>query len=186
MKRISALLVTLALALTACAPLGGDDNPPSSRIEDSACGFNFEPAAVDPLPTSYHGITPTHAVRAQAYVCVERQWLPIGGLASVHIDAITLDPRVTGGVVKGGAGAPWPYTNIAARLLFNFPIVVAPGIQVVVSAGFDSILDANEMLTCWLVTSDGLTIPGSQFYTVQTQRGRITSVDCGAPLGETA
>lgn len=184
MTRRTIAALTVAALLTGCAT--PSDGAPPVTIEDTACGYRFEPISLIPLPREVRGIVPTHAVRAQAYACSEGLWQEIGGLAAARIDAISMDPRVTSGVVEAGGGGPWPYENASARLGFEFPIFIKPGIEVTVMAGFDSFLDANEMLSCWLVTPDGRTVPGSQFYTVQTRRGSLTSVDCGGHLGTTA
>lgn len=181
------VLLACGLLSSACTP---EQPPTSARIQDSPCGYNFEYERLEPLPREYHGIVPTHAVRAQVYACVGNDvahtWEPIGGIAAVKIEAVTIDPRVQGEVVKAGAGAPWPYENIAARLGFNFPIAIEPGIEVGISAHFTVIIDAGEMVSCWLVEPDGHTVIGSRFYTVQTQRNTHTSVDCGGFVGETA
>lgn len=187
-RTLAAVAAVLALALAGCSPVG-DQPGASSNIKDSPCGFNFEYELLSPIPATLPGgIIPTHAVRAQAYACDERIWRPIGGLASVLIEGITLDPRVTGGVVKVGAAAPWPYNNASARLPFEFPIAIPPGIEVVITAGFDTIaLDVGELLSCWLVEPDGHTVIGSRYNTVSTGAlGRPTSVDCGATIGQTA
>lgn len=190
-KRVIAVLAAVALLAlgAACSPVG-DTPGASSRIEDSPCRFNFEPEPfyeIRPVKMPA-GLVPTHAVRAQAYACVDGLWSPIGGLASVYIDGISLDPRATGGVVKGPIAAPWPYSNASARLPFEFPIALPVGLQVVITAGFDTIaLDVGELLSCWLVTPDGAMLPSSRFNTVSTGAiGRPTSVDCGATIGETA
>lgn len=175
MKKLVLTLSILLITLTGCSqPFSSDDRAPI----DSFCGNRFEPVDLEPLPKEYFGITPTHAVRAEAYACVNDLWAPIGGLASVYINGTTPGQQVASGVVKTGKNTPWPYNNIAARLGFQFPIFIEPGIEVAVSAAFTSLLDKGEMLSCWMVYPDGREIPGTRAITVQTTGDHVTNADC--------
>lgn len=158
----------------------------SHNLLDTPCGFNFEYELLEPLPVEYHGIHPTHAVRAQVYVCDEKTWRPIGGLAAVSINATTADPRAVSGIVKTGADAPWPYENSSVRLGMNFPIAIVPGLEIVVRATVTTIIDANEMVACWLVEPEGHTVIGSRQHTIQFGRGQVTTVECSGLIGQTA
>lgn len=138
---------------------------------------------VQELPADVEGVAVTHAVRAQIYACVENEWHPIGGLAYVYIDGQTMQPNATGGVSVAGAPGPWPYIKEAAYLPFQLPLYIQPGLPVTMTASFDSLLDAGEMVACWFVNQHGAELPGTRGEGVQTIiGGSIATANCLAAI----
>lgn len=174
---VAAALVISALILVGC------QSPSPSTSSGSGCVLDPEP--LEPLPTLVGDYRPSHAVRAQAYArivddCGHPGWAPIGGLAYVYINAISAEPAETG-TVRGGNAGPWPYENIAARMGFQFPIFIPPGLHVSVTATFRSFLDEDEKLACWLVSPNGVEIPGTRDEDVQPERG-LAEANCLANI----
>jgi hypothetical protein len=166
MKRIwsAAACLLLGLALAGCSGMPGTE----ATLECEGMYSPYED--VEGLPEDIQGVAVTHAVRAQAYACVDAEWHPIGGLAATYIYAEPTQPNATGGVSISGASLPWPYQK-TAYLPFQLPLYIQPGISVSITATFTAILDAEEMIACWMTDSSGQELAGTRGMGVQLING---------------
>lgn len=175
---IAASLFMLTLAGCQIEPGDGEpssaDGKPFPTLVRSPC-TKYEPMPLFKIRGA-HGITPTHSVRVDIFRCVGDTWYEIGGLATVEITATS--DAIAQGIVKAGANAPWPYVNLNARLPFEFPLMIAPGLTATVLASASTVLDEGDMISCWVVTIDGRDLQLSRQISVAPYDGAETTVEC--------
>jgi hypothetical protein len=177
MRRLVSTLIAVACLLAVVACKAPSDPLPS---ENMPCK-HFEPMGLISLPSNFAGIVPTHAVRFDIYRCVGVEWQSVGGPAYVTVNAHAT-PYVPGGAVKAGANYPWPYESLSRWLPWELPIQTVPGTatSIFVTGRTSALLEAGDMISCWVVTRDGRTIPGSQSTKIANYRGDRAEVTCNA------
>ena len=176
-------LVNSVCLITALFPIAGCSGLPGTEADVPCIHYAVDADDHEGLPDDIQGMAVTHAVRAQAYACVDNEWHPIGGLAYAYIDGQTVQPNATGGVSVAGAATTWPYVKDLAYLPFQLPLYIQPGLAVTMTASFDSLLDAGEMIACWFVNQSGQELSGTRGEDIQTiNGGGLATANCLAAI----